>query len=113
MVGDIRINWKRGKVNNHFSIEERVQIMGFIKTREEKEQRLKEKQKLKLDIQRRNESRKKAIQEQNKKNEEIRRLYRERVSEEKTREYLAAMFAEDADGCELSVSSFPNCVLMQ
>ena len=57
--------------------------MGFIKTREEKEQRLKERQKLKLDIQRRNESRKRAIQEQNKKNEEIRKLYRERVNEER------------------------------
>lgn len=70
-------------MNNHLSIEARVQIMGFIKTREEKEQRLKDRQKLKLDIQRRNESRKKAIQEQNKKNEEIRKLYRERVNEER------------------------------
>ena len=46
--------------------------MGFFKTKEEKEK-----------IQKRNESRRKAFQEQNKKNEEIRNLYRERIREER------------------------------
>ena len=58
--------------------------MGFFKTQEEKEERMKERKKLKVEIQRRNESRRKTFQqEQNKKNEAMRNLYRERIREER------------------------------
>ncbi len=40
--------------------------MGFFKTQEKKEERMKERKKLKVEIQRRSESRRKAFQEQNK-----------------------------------------------
>ena len=43
--------------------------MGFFKTQEE--ERMKGREKLKVEIQRRNESREKAFQEQNKKNEKL------------------------------------------
>lgn len=57
--------------------------MGFFKTQEEKEKRIKEREHFKIEIRRRNESRRKASQEQHKKNEDMRNLYRERVKEER------------------------------
>jgi len=74
MVGDIKKTLKRRqrRANNLLLKDMGVQIMGFFKTKEEKEE-----------IQKRNESRRKAFQEQNKKNEEIRKLYRERIREER------------------------------
>jgi hypothetical protein len=57
--------------------------MGFFKTQEEKEEGRQEREKLKVEIQSRNESRRKASQEQYKINEEIRNLYRERIREER------------------------------
>jgi len=57
--------------------------MGFFKTQEEKEKRIKEREHFKIEIRRRNESRRKAPQEQHKKNEGMRNLYRERVKEER------------------------------
>ena len=50
--------------------------MGFLKTKEEKE-------KIKVMIKHRKESRRKAFQEQNEKNREISNLYRERSMEER------------------------------
>ncbi len=57
--------------------------MGLLKTKEEKDKRNAEKEKIKLMIRHRNESRRKAFQEQNKKNWEINNLYRERSMEER------------------------------
>ena len=53
--------------------------MGIFKTKEEKDKRKKEK----VLMQDRNESRRKALHEQNKKNMEIRNLYQERSREER------------------------------
>ena len=57
--------------------------MGFFKTHEEKKERMEKRGKLKADIQRWHESRRKALQEQYKKDEELRNLYRERIREER------------------------------
>ena len=57
--------------------------MGFLKTKEEKDKRKAEKEKIKVMIRHRNESRRKAFQEQNKKNREISNLYHERSMEER------------------------------
>ena len=57
--------------------------MGFFKTQKEKAEGGKERKKLKVGVQRRKGSRRKAFQKQNKKNEEMRNLYRERIREER------------------------------
>jgi hypothetical protein len=57
--------------------------MGFLKTKEEKDKSKAEKEKIKVIIRHRKESRRKAFQEQNKANEEIRKLYRVRSREER------------------------------
>jgi hypothetical protein len=57
--------------------------MGFFKTQKEKEERRKERKKLKLEIRKRNEIRRITFQEQNKKNKEMRNFYRERLIEER------------------------------
>lgn len=57
--------------------------MGFLKTKEEKDKRNAEKEKIKLIIRNRKESRRKVLQEQKKKNKEIINFYRARTNEER------------------------------